>query len=51
MAVTRINQHFPLPIELFLKARSLKEILYRVCDTEANLGHEMAIQEDIKVKY
>jgi hypothetical protein len=50
MAVTRINQHFPLSTELFLKAKTLQELLSLVCDIEAGPGNEITIQEDIKVK-
>ena len=49
MVVSRINKHFPLSTEQFLKAKTLEEILHIVCDTNASLPPEMFIQERIKV--
>ena len=49
MAVTRINQHFPLSTEWFLEAKTLQELLYKMSDMKACLGKEISIQEDIMV--
>ena len=51
MAVTRINQHFSLSTELFLKAKTLLELLYIVCDTKASPANDITLQEDIMVGY
>ena len=51
MAVTRINQHFPLSTELFLKAKTLLELLNIACETKARPGNDITIYEDIMVRF